>query len=81
MTDLELKEMLASDEWELNCIKAYKSKSLDIDPDVTMDHLNEILKHCDTGECLGENWHGGMTSEEWKDRRLYIKKCIETLQS
>ena len=81
MTDTKLKEMLASDEWELNCIKAYKSNLLDIDPNVTMFYLNEISRHCDTGECLGENWHGGMTSAEWKDRRLYIKKCIETLQS
>lgn len=81
MTDTELKEMLASDEWELNGIKAYKLNLFDIDVDITMSYLNQILRDCDTGECLGENWHGGMTSEEWKDRRLYIKKCIETLQS
>jgi hypothetical protein len=30
---------------------------------------------------LGENWHGGMTREEWKSRKHYIEKVLHELKA
>lgn len=42
-------------------------------------NLEASIMECDTGECLGVGWHGGMTNEEWKIKGDYYRQCLEEL--
>lgn len=75
-----IKNMLDGDEWELDLIKCYKAGTVVIDVDKVTKYLNEELIHCDSGAYIGVGYHGGSTQKEWMDRRVYIERCLKTLE-
>lgn len=81
MTENEISELLKNDDWELKAIHAFKKGKLKMIKSIFLKELKESLIHCNSGACLGENYHGGMTSQEWINRGDYIQKCIHELEA
>ena len=77
-------ELLECDDFELRLVKAYKKDPIkySLFSIIGMKkYCEEVLNDCETGMVLGENWHGGMTKEEWKLRKQYIEKVLSELNT
>jgi len=74
----QYEKMKLSEDFELQIIRLYKNKKLsfNIDEKLFRKNLETSIFECQTGECIGEGWHGGMSSEEWKKRRQYYEQCL-----
>lgn len=83
MSDTELQKLMEKDDWELQVVLAHKQDPCEFPMDVARFEktCNEILCDCESGMVLGENWHGGMTREEWKSRKHYIEKVLHELKA
>ena len=70
------------DDWELQLVLTHKRDPIGfpMDVSITRKTCNELLCDCESGMVLGENWHGGMTREEWKTRKEYIEKVLSELR-
>ena len=81
MTKEECDDMLLYEDYEFRIIQAHKKGiwPLKFDVEHCKKNLEESIFMCDTGECLGEGWHGGLTGEEWKKRGEYYRKCLQEL--
>ena len=79
----EVEEILAKDDWELQWIRKHKQSPLvyPIDRPKIVSYLNEILCDCESGMALGENWHGGMSRDEWKHRKEYIETVLKEMDT
>ena len=62
-------------DWELIYVKLHKKCPVDYPMDIEKcrNGITDELIECETGMCLGEGWHGGLTHEQWKQRRDYQK--------
>ena len=81
MTKEEYEKMVESDDFELQLVRAHKNGTLptELNVELCRKNLEESIFMCDTGECLGEGWHGGMTREKWNKRGEYYRKCLREL--
>ena len=81
MNTIETQKLMERDDWELQLVLAHKKDPIRFPMDVpsVRKTCNEILCDCESGMVLGENWHGGMTQEEWKIRKEYIEKVLSEL--
>ena len=83
MNDNELQELMKRDDWELQLVLRHKSDPIRFPMNIAtaIKTCKEILCDCESGMVLGENWHGGMTREEWSKRKLYIGQVLNELSS
>ncbi len=79
----KLKELMDKDDWELQWVIKHKQDPLHYSLDKSKFEMccHEILCDCESGMILGENWHGGMTREEWQARKQYMEKVLHELKT
>jgi hypothetical protein len=74
-------EILDRDDWELQAVIKHKKDPVNfpLNTSYVKKWCRKMLQDCETGIALGEGWHGGMTREEWKNEKKYIKKILMEL--
>ena len=84
MNNKELNELMKRDDWELEYLVRHKQNSNDYpitDKEKFKRCIMEDLCHCESGMYIGEGYHGGMTREEWKNKKEYLEKVLNELKS
>ena len=76
-----INEIIDRDDFELEWVLRHKQNPDDYPLNIPemQKMCNEILCHCECGMIIGENYHGGMTTEEWRNRKQYIEKVLNEL--
>ena len=77
----DYERVMSADDWELQYCRNHKAdpESWPLDVIKCRKYLDEELVTCESGICLGEGWHGGMTSEQWSSRKCYIERVIQEM--
>ena len=78
----EMDEILKKDDWELEYLVRHKQNPnyYPLDREKFKQCVMENLRHCESGMYIGENYHGGMSREEWKSNYDYYKVVLKELE-
>ena len=82
MNNKELNELMKRDDWELEYLVRHKQNPnyYPLDREKFKQCVMENLRHCESGMYIGENYHGGMSREEWKSNYDYYKVVLKELE-
>jgi len=80
-TEEQYRELFEGPDYDLKLIRAAKKYKLRMDKEVLTEYLTEQLIHASSGEYIGEGYHGGLSCEEWRRRRICLEQCLAELNS
>ena len=80
-TEEQYRELFEGPDYDLKLIRAAKKYKLRMDKELLNEYLTEQLIHASSGEYIGEGYHGGLSCEEWRRRRIYLEQCLTELNS
>jgi len=75
---IDYTETFAHNDFELQLVIKHKQDPFNYPLNISYikEFCEESLTLCETGIVLGENWHGGMSQEEWNSQKQYIEKIL-----
>lgn len=80
-TEEQYRELFEGPDYDLKLIRAAKKYNLRTNKEWIRNDLTEQLIHACSGEYIGKGYHGGLTSEEWRIRRIYLEQCLAELDN